>query len=196
MFAKCGANRPSRLVAFPEFVIRLVRLFVSCQKTTFIHRKLKFRLFAAVRADSRKNTQNKQHLCIENYTSGPNMQTSTSLTFFTAIFVAFSGALAEELMMFCRDVRTELYNRLQWWHPKYIWLIVNYLQLHYVGIYFFGTMWAFCADWIKKTLDVRLPLHICEIDVFTYPTLRKKTLLRSPCQVVTMTTSEHVITYR
>ena len=28
------------------------------------------------------------------------MQTSTSLTFFTAIFVAFSGALAEELMIF------------------------------------------------------------------------------------------------
>ena len=35
--AKFGANRPSRLVAFPEFVLRLVRLF------------------AAVRADSRKN---------------------------------------------------------------------------------------------------------------------------------------------
>ena len=39
MCAKFGANRPSRLVAFPEFVLRLVRLF------------------AAVRADSRKNTQ-------------------------------------------------------------------------------------------------------------------------------------------
>ena len=51
----------------------------------------------------------KQHLYIENYNSGPNMQTSTSLTFFTAIFVAFSGALAEELMIFCRHVRTELY---------------------------------------------------------------------------------------
>ena len=37
------------------------------------------------------------------------MQTSTSLTFFTAISVAFSGALAEELMIFCRHVRTELY---------------------------------------------------------------------------------------
>ena len=37
------------------------------------------------------------------------MQTSTSLTFFTAIFLAFSGALAEELMIFCRHVRTELY---------------------------------------------------------------------------------------
>ena len=51
----------------------------------------------------------KQHLYIENYNSGPNMQTSTSLTFFTAIFLAFSGALAEELMIFCRHVRTELY---------------------------------------------------------------------------------------
>ena len=29
------------------------------------------------------------------YNSGPNMQTSTSLSFFTAIFIAFSGALAE-----------------------------------------------------------------------------------------------------
>ena len=38
MCAKFGANRPSRLVPFPEFMLRLVRLF------------------AAVRADSRKNT--------------------------------------------------------------------------------------------------------------------------------------------
>ena len=39
MYVKFRVNRPSRLVAFPEFVLRLVRLF------------------AAVRADSRKNTQ-------------------------------------------------------------------------------------------------------------------------------------------
>ena len=39
------------------------------------------------------------------------MQTSTSLPFFTAIIVAFSGTLAEELMIFCRRVRTELYTR-------------------------------------------------------------------------------------
>ena len=38
-----------------------------------------------------------------------NMLTSTSLTFFTAIFLAFSGALAEELMILCRNVTTELY---------------------------------------------------------------------------------------
>ena len=91
MCAKYGANRPSRLVAFPEFVLRLVRLF------------------AALRAQKHAK---KQHLYVKNYNSGPNMQTSTSLTFFTAIFVAFSGALAEELMIFCRHVRTELY-RLQ-----------------------------------------------------------------------------------
>ena len=85
MCAKFGANRPSRLVAFPDFVLRLIRLF------------------AAVRADSRKNTQ-KNHLYIEN--SGANMQTSTSLAFFTAIFVAFSGALAEELMRSITRART------------------------------------------------------------------------------------------
>ncbi len=37
------------------------------------------------------------------------MQTSTSLTFFTAIFVALGSTLAEELMICCRHVRTELY---------------------------------------------------------------------------------------
>ena len=51
----------------------------------------------------------KQHLYFKNYNSDPNMQTTMSLTFFTTIFVAFSGALAEELMIFCRHVRTELY---------------------------------------------------------------------------------------
>ena len=88
MCAKFGANLPSHLVAFPEYVLRLVRLF------------------AAVRADSRKT----QHLYIENYNSGPNMQTSTPLTFFTAILLAFSGMLAEELMILCRSVTTELYR--------------------------------------------------------------------------------------
>ena len=37
------------------------------------------------------------------------MLTSMSLTFFTAIVLAFSGALAEELMILCRCVKTELY---------------------------------------------------------------------------------------
>ena len=45
MCAKFGANRSSRLLAFPEFVLRLVRLLatvraVSRKKNTFIHRKL------------------------------------------------------------------------------------------------------------------------------------------------------------
>ena len=51
----------------------------------------------------------KQHLYIKKYNSGPNLTTSTSLTFFTVIVVAFSGALAEELMAMCRYVTTELY---------------------------------------------------------------------------------------
>ena len=66
-------------------------------------------LLATRRADSRKNTPKKQHLYIENYNSGPNMQTTTSLPFFTAIFVALGGALAEELMICGRHVITELY---------------------------------------------------------------------------------------
>ena len=37
------------------------------------------------------------------------MQTSTSLSFFTAIFVALGGALSEELMICYRHVITELY---------------------------------------------------------------------------------------
>ena len=44
------------------------------------------------------------------------MQTSTSLTFFTAIFVALGGALVEELMICCRHVRTELY-----WNGQLVW---------------------------------------------------------------------------
>ena len=48
-----------------------------------------------------------QHLYIENDNSGPNMQTSKSLSFFTAIFVAFSGALAKEFIIFWRHVRNE-----------------------------------------------------------------------------------------
>ena len=74
------------------------------------------RIYAKVSSAFRRGTRSlaqkhakTQHLYIDNYNSGPNMQTSTSLTIFTAIFVAFSGALAEELMIFCRHVRTELY---------------------------------------------------------------------------------------
>ena len=92
--AKFGANRPSRLVAFPEFVLRLVQFSRRCTRRL-----------------EQKHAK-KQHLYIKNYNSGPNMQTSMSLTFFTAIFVAFSSALAEELMIFCRHLRTELYIQL------------------------------------------------------------------------------------
>ena len=52
----------------------------------------------------------KQHLYTENYNSGPTMLTSTSLTFFTAIFLTCRGALAEVLMVMCRHVTTELYR--------------------------------------------------------------------------------------
>ena len=66
------------------------------------------RFLAAVGAESRK-TRQKQHLYIGNYNSGPSMLTSTSLTFFTAIFLAFRGSLAEVLMVMCRHVTTELH---------------------------------------------------------------------------------------
>ena len=89
MCAKFGVNRSSGLVAFPEFVL----------SSALSHR---------ARCLAQKHVK-KQHLYIENYNYGPNMQTPTSLTFFTAIFVALGGALAEELMICCRHVRTELY---------------------------------------------------------------------------------------
>ena len=57
MCAKFGANWSSRLVAFSEFVLRLVRLL------------------AAVRADIRAITRQKQYVYIENHNSGPNMLT-------------------------------------------------------------------------------------------------------------------------
>ena len=66
------------------------------------------RFLAAVGAESRK-TRQKHHLYIGNYNSGPSMLTSTSLTFFTAIFLAFRGSLAEVLMVMCRHVTTELH---------------------------------------------------------------------------------------
>ena len=85
-----GADRSSGLRQDRRRLLRLVRLL------------------AAVGAYSRKNT-NKQHLYIENYNSGPNILTITSLSFFTAIFVALGGALAVDFMIVCRHERTELY---------------------------------------------------------------------------------------
>ncbi len=81
MCAKFGANRSSRLIAFPEFVLRLVRLL------------------AAVLADSRKNTQ-KNNI----YTSKIIIPARTcwhKRNYLTAIFLAFCGALAEELKLKC-----------------------------------------------------------------------------------------------
>ena len=43
------------------------------------------------------------------FMSCPTMLTSTSLSFFTAFFIAFCGALMEVLMVICRYVTTELY---------------------------------------------------------------------------------------
>ena len=40
------------------------------------------------------------------------MLTSTSLPFFTSIFLAFHGSLAEVLLVMCRHVTIELYNIL------------------------------------------------------------------------------------
>ncbi len=91
MCAKCGANRPNRSVAFSRICAKVSSAFRRCTRWL-----------------AQKHAK-KQHLYIEHFNSGPNMQTSTSLTFFPAIFVAFRGALAKELMIFCRHVRTELY---------------------------------------------------------------------------------------
>ena len=84
---------PAVSVAVPEFVLMLVRILY------------------AVRAVSRKkhaknNIYTGVGAYIDNYNSCPNLTTSTSLTFFTAIFLPFSGALAEVLMVMCRRVTT------------------------------------------------------------------------------------------
>ena len=86
MCAKLGANRSCRLVAVPEFVLMLVRLL------------------DAMRAVSAKARQNNIYtgVGLDKYNSCPNLTTSTSLTFFTTIFLPFSGALAKVLMVMCR----------------------------------------------------------------------------------------------
>ena len=47
-------------------------------------------------------------------------------------------------------------------------------QLNYVGTYFVMTVWAFGGHWMQKTLDFKLLLQTCEIDLFAYPTLTKR----------------------
>ena len=127
---KCGANRSSRLTASQNLdlwppktprnarcVLRFIYPFPDesahvCQiwyqsvqpfgSLSWICATL-VRLLATGRAVSRKNTP-KNNI----YTSKIIIpaRTTTSLTFFTAIFVALGGALAKELMICCRHVRT------------------------------------------------------------------------------------------
>ena len=49
----------------------------------------------------------KTNAYIENTSSGPTTQIRQRLHFNRATFVAFSGALAEELTCFCRRAQTE-----------------------------------------------------------------------------------------
>ena len=105
---KFGANRSSRLTAYQDFWI-CDPLNPPEKRATFgVNRSSGSALSHRARCLAQKHAK-KQHLYIENYNSGPNMQTTTSLPFFTAIFVALGGALAEKLMICCRHVRTELY---------------------------------------------------------------------------------------
>ena len=94
------------------------------------------------------------------------MQTLTSLTFFTAIFVALGGALAEELMICCRHVRTELY----------------YIDI--IGLSFFLLLYLrnlFCRpDCQLKSVDISLtgallPLRLLSVSVSTADAQRAST---------------------
>ena len=67
------------------------------------------RLLATGHAVSRKNTPKNNIYTSKTIIPARTCRHPTSLTFFTAIFVALAGALAEELMICCRHVRTELY---------------------------------------------------------------------------------------
>ena len=71
----------------------------------------------------RANNTKKQHLYIENNNSG--------LT--TAIFVAFGGALAEELMCLCQHAKTELYNYIN--VCVYIFILQVGLEINYDFFY-------------------------------------------------------------
>ena len=57
--------------------------------------------------------------------------------------------------------------------PQKILSIFIFSQLHYVGTHVVMTVWAFRGRWMQKTLDFKLMLQICEIDLFTNPTLKK-----------------------
>ena len=110
---------------------------------------------------AQKHAKN-QNLYIENYNSGPNMQTPTSLTFFIAIFVGFSGALAEELMIFCRHVRTELY-RLGPFHGKSSQVEKNKLSNSAMktSIYYFCIAYLICSKFFWEYNKPLLSSGIC-----------------------------------
>ena len=52
--------------------------------------------------------------------------------------------------------------------------ILILFQFNYVGTHFGMTLWAFGGHWMQTTFDFKLILQICEIDLFTYPTLTKR----------------------
>ena len=91
MCAKCGANRPSRLVAFHEFVLRLVRLFV------------------AVRADSRKNTP-KNNIYTSKIINRPEHADINVSNFLHSNFRSVQWRARGGVNDSLRHVRTELYN--------------------------------------------------------------------------------------
>ena len=57
---------------------------------------------------------------------------------------------------------------------KKLLLILIFLKLNYVGTHFVVTLLVFGGHWIQTTFDFKLMLQICEIDLFTYPTLTKR----------------------
>ncbi len=57
--------------------------------------------------------------------------------------------------------------------PKKLLSIFICSQLHYVGIHVVMIVWAFGGHWMQNTFDFKLMLQICEINLFTYPTLTK-----------------------
>ena len=65
------------------------------------------RLLTAVRADSRKSMP-KNNIYTSKIIIPARPCWDQRHSFFIAIFLAFSGTLAEELMVFCRHVTTEL----------------------------------------------------------------------------------------
>ena len=45
--------------------------------------------------------------------------------------------------------------------------------MHYVGTHVVMIVGTFDGHWMQKILDFKLMLHICEIYLFTYPTITK-----------------------